>query len=489
MKILFAVSECVPFIKSGGLADVAGALPKALKKQGLDVRVILPKYQLIPDEYKKQMTKLTDFIVPVGWRQQYCGIEQLELDGVTYYFVDNEYYFKRSQMYGDFDEGEKFSYFNRAVLDSIAEIGFYPDIIHCHDWHTGMVPFLLKEKYRDKQGYENIRTVFTIHNLQFQGIFPKAILGDLLGLDDHYFNTDQLEFNGNVSFMKAALISADKITTVSPTYMEEIQTAYFGENLDGVLRSRRADLTGILNGIDDTLYNPEKDEALAAKFGPKNHNARLRNKLSVQKQFGLNQDENIPLIGMVGRLTKQKGIELVRGVFDGIMATGVQLIVLGTGDREFEYFFTDMAAKYYDQCRVFIGFNEDLAHQIYAGSDLFLMPSKFEPCGLSQLIALRYGAVPIVRETGGLNDTVHSYNGKIGGGNGFTFTNYNAHDMLYTIERAIGFYKNKQEWNRLVESIMKMDFSWEQSAKTYHQLYEGLVPRSVVDNVYEHSGV
>lgn len=488
MKILFAVSECVPFIKSGGLADVAGSLPKELKKLGMDVRVILPKYQLIPDEYKQQMEKLTDFIVPVGWRQQYCGIEQLELDGVVYYFVDNEYYFKRSQMYGDFDEGEKFSYFNLAVLDSIKEIGFYPDIIHCHDWHTGMIPFLLKEKYRNRKGYEEIRTVFTIHNLQFQGIFPKEILGDLLGLEDHYFNSEQLEFYGNVSFMKAALTSADKVTTVSPTYMEEIQTAYLGEKLDGVLRSRESDLVGILNGIDNRLYDPETDPALLAEYGPKDHEERLLNKLSIQRHFGLQQDEDIPLIGMVTRLTKQKGIELVKGVFDEIMATGAQLIVLGTGDREFEHFFSNMSAKYYDQCRVFVGFNEDLAHQIYAGADLFLMPSKFEPCGLSQLIALRYGAIPIVRETGGLNDTVKSYNGKNDAGNGFTFSNFNAHDMLFTIERALNFYHHKQDWNLLVESVMQMDYSWTRSATIYYQLYKDLVSRSDVD-VLEHTRV
>ncbi|AGK54096.1 glycogen synthase GlgA [Bacillus sp. 1NLA3E] len=488
MKILFTVSECVPFIKSGGLADVAGALPKELKKLGIDVRVILPKFQLIPDEYKKQMKKIAEFIVPVGWRQQYCGIEELELDGVVYYFVDNEYYFKRSQMYGDFDEGEKFSYFNLAVLDSIKQIGFYPDIIHCHDWHTGMIPFLLKEKYRDHNGYEKIRTVFTIHNLQFQGVFSKEILGDFFGLEDRYFNVEQLEFNGNVSFMKAALISADKITTVSPTYMEEIQTAYFGEKLDGVLRSRGTDLVGILNGIDHILYDPKTDPALTAQFGPKDHEARLLNKLSIQRQFGLQQDIEIPLIGMVTRLTNQKGLELVREVFDEIMATGAQFIVLGTGDREFEYFFNQMSTKYHEQCRVYIGFDEELAHRIYAGADLFLMPSKFEPCGLSQIIALRYGAIPIVRETGGLNDTVKSYSGKIGEGNGFTFTNFNAHDMLFTIERALSYFHNKQEWNSLVESVLQMDFSWTRSAHIYHLLYKDLVSRSD-RNVHECTGV
>nr|WP_246629133.1 glycogen synthase GlgA [Mesobacillus maritimus] len=472
---MFAVAECVPFIKSGGLADVAGALPKELQGIGTDVRVILPKYQLIPDEYKKQMKKIAEFSVAVGWRNQYCGIEELELDGVTYYFIDNEYYFKRSQMYGDFDEGEQFAYFNRAILDSIREIDFYPDVIHCHDWHTGMVPFLLNEQYRDRKGYESIRTVFTIHNLQFQGIFPKGILGDLFGLDDRYYHPDQLEFHGNVSFMKAALISADKITTVSPTYMEEIQTAYFGERLDGVLRERRSDLLGILNGIDNDLYDPETDIALIKTYGPMDHKARLLNKKQLQRQFELPEEEETPLMVMVTRLTKQKGLELVRGVFHEIMATGVQLIVLGTGDREFEYFFSHMAAQYPNQCKVFIGFDEDLAHRVYAGADLFLMPSKFEPCGLSQLIALRYGSIPIVRETGGLNDTVKSYNGEAGKGNGFTFTNFNAHDMLFTIDRALSYYEDTASWNKLVENVMQMDFSWARSAKIYQQLYADLV--------------
>ncbi|MBM4762668.1 glycogen synthase GlgA [Bacillus sp. B15-48] len=488
MNVLFAVSECVPFIKSGGLADVAGSLPKELKKLGMDVRVMLPKYQLIPDDFKNQMEKIAEFDVSVGWRNQYCGVEQLELDGIIYYFIDNEYYFKRSQMYGDFDEGEQYSYFNRAILESIKEIDFYPDIIHCHDWHTGMVPFLLNEKYRDIEGYKSIRTVFTIHNLQFQGIFPKEILGDLLGLEDKYFHSNQLEFNGNISFMKAALISADKITTVSPTYMEEIQTAYFGEKLDGVLRSRRDDLVGILNGIDDTIYNPENDLDLVACYGPKDHEARILNKLSIQRQFGLPQDEDIPLIAMVTRLTKQKGLELVRGVFQEIMNTGAQLIVLGTGEREFEYFFSHMAAQYFEQCKVYIGFNEEIAHRIYAGADLFLMPSKFEPCGLSQLIALRYGAIPIVRETGGLNDTVQSYNGGDSEGNGFTFTNFNAHDMLYTIERALSYYEDTEQWERLVEKVMQMDFSWARSAKIYQQLYTDLVLRSDL-HVYEYTRV
>ncbi|OCA90733.1 starch synthase [Bacillus sp. FJAT-27225] len=478
MKLLFAVSECVPFIKSGGLADVAGSLPKELKKLGFDVRVMLPKYTLIPDEFKRKMKKITDFSVRLGWRNQYCGIEELEYEGITYYFIDNQYYFYRSQMYGDYDEGEKFSFFNRAVLESIEQLGFYPDIIHCHDWHTGMIPFLLQEQYRHREGYESIRTVFTIHNLQFQGIFPKEVMNDLLGLDDRYFNSSQLEFYGNINFMKAALVSADKITTVSPTYREEIKTAYFGERLDGVLRMRSNDLEGIVNGIDNDVYNPENDPFLAAPFSSGDVEDRIRNKRAIQEQFGLPQEDGVPLIAMVTRLTKQKGLELVRGVFHEIMATGTQLIVLGTGDREFEYFFSQMSSQYPNQCKAFIGFDESFAHRIYAGADLFLMPSKFEPCGLSQLIAMRYGAVPIVRETGGLNDTVKSYNEFTGEGNGFTFTNFNAHDMLYTIERALSFYHRKNEWENIVKKMMELDFSWTQSAREYEKLYRSLVKRS-----------
>jgi len=477
VKLLFAVSECVPFIKSGGLADVAGSLPKELKKLGFDVRVMLPKYSLIPEEFKSKMKKVTDFTVSLGWRNQYCGIEELEHDGVVYYFVDNQYYFFRSQMYGDYDEGEKFSYFCRAVMESIGQLGFYPDIIHCHDWHTGMIPFLLNQQYRHLDGYRGIRTVFTIHNLQFQGIFPKEVMNDLLGLDDSYFTPDQLEYYGNINFMKAALISADKITTVSPTYREEIKTAYFGEGLDGVLRMRSPDLEGIVNGIDYELYDPETDPFLDAHFSSESLEARLENKRSIQRQFGLPQDDNVPLLAMVTRLTRQKGLELVRGVFHEIMATGVQMIVLGTGDREFEYFFSHMSSQYPGQCKAFIGFDESFAHRIYGGADLFLMPSKFEPCGLSQLIAMRYGAVPIVRETGGLNDTVKSYNEVTGSGNGFTFTNFNAHDMLYTIERAIAYYRRGDEWRRLVIKMMELDFSWTQSALRYQQLYEELPRR------------
>jgi starch synthase len=479
VKILFAVSECTPFIKSGGLADVAGSLPKELINQGTEVRVILPNYGTIPQMYKKKMKKITDFTVRVGWRKQYCGILELSLNGITYYFVDNEYYFMREGLYGYFDDGERFAFFNRAVLDAIRHLHFTPNVIHCHDWHTGMIPFLQRVEYKREPGYETIRTVFTIHNLLFQGVFPKETLGDLFGISSSYFNSDQLEFYGNLNFMKAALVSADLITTVSPTYMNEIQTPYFGEKLEGLLRKRSADLKGILNGIDDQFYNPAKDPFIYRNFNAESTGGKLENKRFVQRTLGLAEHEDMPLMVMISRLTKQKGLDLVKAVFHEMMAEEMQMVVLGTGDYEFEEFFREMTHQYPNKLRVKIGFDEEWAHQLYAACDLFLMPSKFEPCGLGQMIAMRYGAIPIVRETGGLNDTITAYDERADRGNGFSFTNFNAHDMLYTIRRALSFYhKQKHVWRKLVKKAMNMDFSWAQSAFQYNRLYCELVARS-----------
>jgi starch synthase len=466
---MFAVSECVPFIKSGGLADVAGSLPKELVKQGTEVTIIMPKYRDIPEKYLSSLEKVMDFRVQVGWRNQYCGLEKLEQDGITFYFIDNE---------GYFDDGERFSFFNRAVLESLSYLSYYPDIIHCHDWHTAMIPFMLNVDYKWRREYSQIKTVFTIHNLQFQGIMPRGALGDLLNLNDDYFTTDQLEFYGNINFMKAALIASDKITTVSPTYMKEIQTDYYGEKLNQLLTLRQSDLTGIINGIDEEVYNPATDDVIIQKYSNTNISGKVQNKLDIQKLFGLKEDETIPIISMITRLTSQKGLELVRHVFHEIMEENVQFLVLGTGDPEFENFFREMEFKYPDKCKAYIGFDESLAHKIYAGADLFLMPSKFEPCGLGQLIALQYGNIPIVRETGGLNDTVFSYNELTNSGNGFSFTNFNAHDMLYTIRRALHLYEDKDVWSTIVKNAMTMDNSWAQSAFKYNQLYAELISRS-----------
>ena len=478
MKVLFAVSECVPFAKSGGLADVAGALPKELVKQGIDLRVIMPKYGSIENDLKSQMIKKAEFTIEVGWRNQYCGIEELEYQGVLYYFVDNEYYFMREELYGYFDDGERFAYFNRTVLELLPRINFQPDIIHCHDWHTGMIPFLLKMEYKQKQGYESIQTVFTIHNLLFQGIMPSESLKELFGLQEKYFHIDYLEFYGCISYMKGAIVAADKITTVSPTYKNEIQTSAYGERLHELLQSRAHDLEGILNGIDTEVYNPENDPFLFQYFSRKELINKQVNKLHLQNLVGLPKKVNVPIIAMVTRLTKQKGIDLIRHVFGKLMAEDVQLIILGSGDEEFERFFQQMESAYPQKCKVSIGFDEGFAHQIYAGADLFLMPSQFEPCGLGQMIAMKYGTVPIVRETGGLNDTVLSFNEQSGQGNGFSFTHFNAHDMLFTIERALSFYRDKECWSVIVQNAMAMDFSWAQSAMKYNQLYLELVSRS-----------
>ncbi|OLN21678.1 starch synthase [Domibacillus antri] len=477
MKVMFAVSECVPFVKSGGLADVAGALPKELAKLGVDVRVMMPNYSMIPDQYRNEMKKVAEFTVQVGWRKQYCGIFELVQDGITYYFIDNLYYFRRDGLYGHYDDGERFSYLTRAVLDSLYHIDFYPDILHCHDWHAAMIPFMLKVEHQHRPGYEKIKTVFTIHNLMFQGIFPPEAVTDLLNLHSHHYQSGQLEFNGNTNFMKGALIASDAITTVSPTYRNEILNPYFGERLEGVLKERQEDLTGILNGVDYSIYNPETNEAVVP-YHTGDMAGKAENKRRLQEFFHLPVRDDVPVIGLVSRLTKQKGLDLVTHVFHEMMEDDIQFVLLGSGDAEFEHFFREMEWTYKEKVRSYIGFNEKLAHQVYAGADLFLMPSQFEPCGLGQLIAMKYGALPIVRETGGLNDTVRSYNEETGRGNGFSFSSFNAHDMLNTFRRAVYFYRHKPDiWAKIVEEAMKEDYSWSQSAQDYLRLYEDVSTR------------
>ncbi|MEH7096515.1 glycogen synthase GlgA [Neobacillus vireti] len=481
MKVLFAVSECVPFVKTGGLADIAGALPKALKDLGTEVRVILPNYSLIPEKLKKSFQFHKEIRVQVGWRNQHCGIFTLEQDGITYYFIDNQYYFYRDSLYGHFDDGERFAFFCKAVLESIPYLDFVPDVIHSHDWHTGMVNFLLDAHYRLNPLYWDMKTVFTIHNLQFQGIFPYSVMSDLLGLSPQYFNNDQLEFYGNINFMKGAIVASDMVTTVSPTYKDEIQFPYYGEGLDGLLRKHKNKLIGIVNGIDDTVYNPRIDRDIAASYYIDSLEGKAKNKQELQHYFGLPEKYNTPIIAMVTRLTSQKGLDLVLHVFREMMKEDLQFIVLGSGETDYENFFNQMKQEYPDKVGVYLGFNEALAHQIYAGADLFLMPSQFEPCGLGQLIALQYGTIPIVRETGGLNDTVLSYHEFTGNGNGFTFKNFNAHDMLHTVRRAIFYYQENEIWSRLVKAAMSQDYNWLQSAKKYNDIYRELLLNSGIE--------
>lgn len=478
LKVLFAASECEPFAKTGGLADVIGSLPKHLKNRGVDVRVMLPKYSIIPEHYKLQMKHITDFTVEVGWRKQYCGIECLEYKGVTCYFIDNEYYFKRDSIYGFYDDGERFAYFSRAILEALPKIPFRPDIIHCNNWHTGPVSVLLKEQYRHNPFYQNMRTFFTIHNLKYQGIFPHDVLNDLLSLDDSCFTPQKLEFSGNVNYLKGGLVYSDIISTVSETYAEEIQNPYFGENMDGVLRKRKDDLYGIINGIDYDVYNPNYDPYVTANYS-KNTGKQPQNKSKLQEILNLPVRDDVPVFSIVSRLVPEKGMDLILCIFEELMSKDIQLVILGTGSDKYENFFRN-AAAHHKNLSVNILFDNAMAHKIYAGSDFLIMPSLFEPCGLGQIIALSYGTIPIVRETGGLNDTIHSFNEYTDMGNGLSFANINAHDMLHTIERGIQLYYNKDKWIRLVKNAMECDFSWDKSADRYISLYKYLVSRKVI---------
>ncbi|OPJ56685.1 glycogen synthase GlgA [Clostridium oryzae] len=477
MKVLFAASEAHPFVKIGGLGDVAFALPKALRKMGIDARIIMPKYGGIAELFKQKMYTLATFNVPVGWRNQYGGLQYLEYDGIPFYFIDNEYYFNRKEVYGHYDDGERFAYFCRGILESIRYMGdFKPDIIHCNDWHTAAVVPIYRDRFQHEWQYNNIRTVFTIHNLKHQGRFGKEMLPELLGLNWKYFNDNGFEYHGDISFMKAALNMADKITTVSETYAEEIKTPYYGEGLDGLLRKRGWDLIGIVNGVDTDINNPETDNELFYKYNGDNLENKYKNKEKLQEKLQLPVNRNIPIIGMVTRLFEQKGIDLLACVMEDILQMELQFIVLGTGDSKYEDMFRYYAAKYPNKLSANIYFSNELSKQIYAGSDMFIMPSKFEPCGIGQLMAMRYGTIPIVRETGGLRDTVHSYNEFTGGGNGFSFNNYNAHDMLYTIQRAVKYYyDHKDIWESLIKRDMWEDNSWNRSARRYVELYSNIM--------------
>jgi starch synthase len=477
MNILFAASEGVPLAKSGGLADVIGSLPQALCSLGSDVRIIMPAYGSIPAEYRNQAKTIKVIHVQVGWRNQYCGIQELKAGGIHYYLIDNEYYFKRhSSLYGYGDEAERFMFFCLAVMEAIGHLDFSVDILHAHDWQTGLLPFLLKTKYAYRSGYTQIQSVFTIHNLMYQGLFSPALFKDMLSIGDNDFGRYGLEFYGAGSCMKAGLQYADKLTTVSPSYAAEIQTEYYGEKLEGVLRSRSSDLSGILNGIDTFSYNPITDEhiKLSYYYSLEKKNG---NKEALQRELGLTVSKDIPLIGIVSRMVKQKGFDLIAAVLDEILAENIQMVILGSGDENIEQLCNHTAWRYPGKFAVYLGFNEPLSRRIYAGSDLFLMPSLFEPCGLSQLIALRYRTIPIVRETGGLRDTVQAFNEYTGKGNGFSFSNFNAHDMLYTIRRALRFYRDKSSWEQIVLNTTKADYSWRHSAAGYMQLYSELIDK------------
>ncbi|HZJ56780.1 MAG TPA: glycogen synthase GlgA [Clostridia bacterium] len=474
-NIIFAAGEAAPFAKTGGLGDVVGSLPKAIKELGGDVRVIMPKYGGIPQGFMDGYRHIVDFHVDVGWRSQFCALGEVEYQGIHYYFIDNEYYFKRDCLYGYDDDAERFAFFSRAVLESLPRIeGFKPDIIHCHDWHTALLPMMIREHYGEDPFYQGVKTVLTIHNLRHQGIFPLSILDDLLGITEGSEAANNLEFNGAANYFKGGLVYADSITTVSPTYASEILTPYFGEGLDGILRMQRDKLRGILNGIDYRIYNPLRDPNLFVKYRS-SLGKKADNKAALQSLVGLPEDRDVPLLGLVTRLDSQKGLDLLNHIMDELMDEELQMVVLGTGDRAYEDAFYYFASKYPAKLAVKILFDSSLAHKIYASADMLLMPSQFEPCGLAQMIAMRYNTVPIVRETGGLKDTVVPYNEETGEGNGFSFANYNAHELLFTIRRALKVYReDKAAWKGITESGRKMDFSWNASARSYMELYEEL---------------
>lgn len=477
MKVLFCASECVPFVKTGGLADVAGALPIALKQSGVDVRVILPKYGMIDEYWKGRMKHVCHFEVLFGWEKLFCGVESVTDNGVTYYFIDNEAFFYVNEIYGDgLNEGLRFSFFCRAVLEALPHIGFFPDVMHLNDWQTGMIAALLKTQYAGSAEYAHIRTVFSIHNLKYQGVFDWKEIAGRLGLEDRYFTSEYLEFYGCISMMKGGLVFADRIATVSPTYAEEIKTPYYGENLDGLLRARENTLSGILNGIDYTIFDPATDRFLSHHFDAAHLEGKRESKRALQKECGLVQ-RDVPLVGMIARLSSQKGLDLVERVLGDMMRIDLQIVFLGKGEQRYVDLLNWANWRYPKRIHARIELDEGLAHRIYAGSDMFLMPSQFEPCGLSQMIALRYGSVPVVRETGGLKDTIVPYNLYTDEGNGFSFANYNAHEMLFTLERATRYwYEDKPMWKRMMLRGMADKFSWDKPAKEYLALYRSIIP-------------
>ena len=475
MQIVFASAECAPFVKTGGLGDVAGSLPAALVRAGAEVIVMVPKYATIKDEYKAQMEHFSDFYVSLGWRNEYCGLEKLEHDGVTYMFVDNERYFARDYPYGFFDDGERFAFFSKAITESLQHLpeGFECDILHCNDWQTALAPLFLREFYQGLPLYDRVKTVFSIHNVAFQGQFSDTVMEDILGVAHIPAAATQLRCDAcSINYMLGALHYADAITTVSPTYAGEIQTPEFGEGLDGVLRERSYALQGILNGIDVAAFDPATDKRIAANYTVEDRSGKAVCKAKLQEELGLEVRDDRPLMVMVTRLTRQKGMDLVMYALDRILSGGVQVAVLGTGDRDYEDGLRYFQDKYPGTMAARIEFDPALSQRMYAAADMFLMPSKFEPCGLSQIIAMRYGTLPIVRETGGLKDTVQPYNEFTGEGTGFSFTNFNGDEMGDAVFRAARlFWDNREAWNQLVTQAMSQDFSWTRSADKYLDLY------------------
>ncbi len=469
-KVVFLGSEAAPFIQTGGLADVMGSLPKELaKKRNYDVSVIIPLYSSISPAFREKFKFVTSFNVSVGWRLQYAGVYEYKHCGVKFYFIDNEYYFKREgNIYGFYDDGERFAFFSRAALDTIARLNIYPDVLHCNDWQTAASIVYLKGMYYGDENFKKVKSVFTIHNIEYQGIFDMFTYGDLFGFPDNLRSF--VEFNGSVNLMKAAIEMSDIVNTVSNTYALEIRDAFFAHGLENIIKRNAHKIYGILNGIDYDYYNPETDKFLFKNYSKDDLSGKAVCKAELQKMLGLNERKDVPIVAIISRLVSHKGLDLVRATLETLLTQDVQVVILGKGEIGFENFFMHVAHCYQGKCATIIEFNQDLSRKIYSGSDIFLMPSKMEPCGLSQMIASRYGTVAVVRETGGLNDSIKAYVGD--DGNGFTFKNYNAHDMLHVINEAIRTYKDKDKWTDIINRAMTSDFSWKVRAKEYGELYD-----------------
>lgn len=477
MKIFYTTSESTPFIKTGGLADVSGSLPKAFASVGHDVSVVLPLYGQISHKYREMMEYIGSFYVDLQWRRQHVGVFKIVLDNVKYYFIDNEFYFKRESIYGQGDDGERFIYFSKACVSLLRFLDEKPDIVHSNDWHTGLVPLYIKDYSKGDYFYCDIKTAYTIHNIKYQGVFSAEIL-PLTGLSTEYFNEEGIKFYDAINMMKAGIVYCDLLTTVSETYSHEITYSYFGEGLDGIIRKHQNKLFGIVNGIDYDKYNPETDKLISYNYSSKDFSDKVKNKLELQRKYGLPEREDVPLIAMVTRLADLKGIDLLEYILGELLQEDVQFVVLGTGEKEYEDMLRFYERIFKDKMAARLYFSEEESHKIYSGSDLYLMPSIAEPCGISQLIAMRYGSLPIVRETGGLVDTVEAYNQYTGEGTGFRFSNINAHELLFTVKQASELFKNKEEFNKLIVSAMNKDFSWNTSRDDYLRLYEKIINKN-----------
>lgn len=474
MRVLLLGSECVPFAKTGGLADVLGTLPQALNQLDVDARVMIPFHSKAKEKYRMETEHVIDFYVYLGWRSVFVGIDKLELNGVTYYFIDNEEFFGGPIYKGGIPEGEQYAFFQRAVCEALDRIDFLPDVVHCNDWQCGMIPMLLKTQYYTRPQH-NCKTVFSIHNMMYQGQYSFEQVKEWFGIEDKYYTPEYIEHYGCASFMKAALVFADKISTVSPTYAQEIRQPYFSYGMEGILNARAHETIGIINGMNMEEFDPMKDPKIPYPFNENDLTGKQKNKEALLAEMGMTVDPSVPLIGMVGRLTSQKGLNLLMPIFEELMKENVALLILGTGDAEYENFFRGMEAVYPDRVRAYIGYSDDIAHRIYAGCDLFLMPSKFEPCGISQMIALRYGTLPIVRETGGLKDTVFPYNEYTGEGNGFSFTNYDANDMMNVIRYALHTIEDEKKLASLRAAAFACEYSFAKSAGTYKEMFQSLL--------------